>query len=186
MKPVKRIVLISALAATIFAAQVGLAFIPNVELVTLLFLLVALHLKPVDAFLVSVVFAVLEALVWGLGDWVIGYLWIWPLWMSICVLFKKINGVNPDRWALLGGLFGLIFGFLFSLQHAVPYGVTMGIAYWIRGISFDIVHGISNYILILICLVPMHRAFTTLMRRWEGKNGRHDENRGPRDNGGIR
>ena len=41
MKPVKRIVLISALAATIFAAQIGLAFIPNVELVTLLFLLVA-------------------------------------------------------------------------------------------------------------------------------------------------
>ncbi len=174
MNPVKRIVLISALAATIFAAQVGLAFIPNVELVTLLFLLVALYLPPVDALLVSTVFVVLEALIWGLGDWVIGYMWIWPLWMVIVLLFKRINGIKADRWALLGGLFGLLFGLLFSLQHALLYGVNMGIAYWIRGISFDIVHGISNYILILLCLVPLHKAFSTLMRRWEGKNGRND------------
>lgn len=174
MKPVKRIVLISALAATIFAAQIGLAFIPNVELVTLLFLLVALHLPPLDALAISMVFVVLEALVWGLGDWVIGYLWIWPLWMVIVILFRRINGIKADRWALLGGLFGLLFGFLFSLQHALLYGPSMGVAYWIRGISFDIVHGISNYILILLCLVPLHTAFSTLMRRWEGKNGRHD------------
>jgi energy-coupling factor transport system substrate-specific component len=177
MKPVKRIVLISALAAAIFAAQVGLAFIPNVELVTLLFLLVALYLPIWDALAVSMVFVILEALIWGLGDWVIGYLWIWPLWMLIVILFKRINGAKPDRWAMLGGLFGLLFGFLFSLQHALIYGVSLGIAYWIQGISFDIVHGISNYILILLCLAPMHRAFSTLMRRWEGKNGRNDENR---------
>lgn len=174
MKPVKRIVLISALAATIFAAQVGLAFLPNVELVTLLFLLCALYLPFWDALAVSMVFVFLEALVWGLGDWVVGYLWIWPLWMIIVLLFRRINGVKADRWALLGGVFGLLFGLLFSIQYALVYGISLGIAYWIKGISFDIVHGISNYILILLCLVPLHKTFGTLMRRWEGKNGRHD------------
>jgi energy-coupling factor transport system substrate-specific component len=174
MKPVKRIVLISALAATIFAAQVGLAFLPNVELVTLLFLLVALFLPALDALAVSLIFVVLESLIWGFGDWVVGYLWIWPLWMGIVILFKKINGVKPDRWAVLGGLFGLLFGLLFSIQYALIYGVAFGISYWIRGIPFDIVHGISNYILILLCVVPMHKAFITLMRRWEGRNGRND------------
>jgi energy-coupling factor transport system substrate-specific component len=178
LKPVKRIVLISALAATILAAQVGLAFLPNVELVTLLFLLVALHLPALDALAISFIFAILEGLIWGLGDWVIAYLWVWPLWMIIVILFKRINGIKPDRWALLGGLFGLMFGFLFAVQHALIYGVAMGIAYWIKGISFDIVHGISNYILILLCLAPLNRAFTALMQRWEGKNGRYDENRG--------
>ena len=174
MKPVKRIVLISALAATIFAAQVGLAFLPNVELVTLLFLLVALFLPPLDALAVSVIFVILESLIWGFGDWVVGYLWIWPLWMVIVILFKKINGIKADRWAVLGGLFGLLFGSLFALQYALIYGVSLGVSYWIRGIPFDIVHGISNYILILLCLIPMHKAFSALMRRWEGKNGRND------------
>ncbi len=169
MKPVKRIVLIATMAATIFAAQVGLAFLPNVELVTLMFLLVALHLKKIDALMVSFIFVLLEALVWGLGDWVIGYLWIWPLWMVICLIASHFIHDNIDRWALLGGLFGLFFGFLFSIQHALLYGFTMGTAYWIKGLSFDIIHAISNYILILVCLGPMRRAFFTLMRRWEGK-----------------
>ena len=169
MKPVKRIVLIATMAATIFAAQVGLAFLPNVELVTLMFLLVALHLKKIDALMVSFIFVLLEALVWGLGDWVIGYLWIWPLWMVICLIASHFIHDNSELWALLGGLFGFVFGFLFSLQHALIYGITMGIAYWIRGLSFDIIHAISNYILILVCLGPMRRAFFTLMRRWEGK-----------------
>ena len=49
MKPVLRIVLLAALTASVLAAQIGLAFLPNVELVSLLLLIYAIHLPFKDA-----------------------------------------------------------------------------------------------------------------------------------------
>lgn len=177
MKPVLRIVLLAALTASVLAAQIGLSFLPNVELVSLLLLIYAIHLPFKDALMVGILFAVLEALVWGFGDWVVGYMWIWPLWMIMARLLAPLNKDSSDRWAIAGGVWGLLFGFLFSIQHAVLYGFTMGIAYWLRGISFDIIHAVSNYILILLLYKPLSLQFERLYQRLEGTYGRNDKNR---------
>ena len=150
MFTVRKLVLLALLAASALALQVSLSFIPNVELVTLWFLLLACELSFKESLVVVFVFCILQALVWGFGDWVVAYLWIWTLWVYIVQLFKKYIKDNSHLWALLGAVFGFVFGFLFSIQHALMYGFNMGVIYWIRGISFDIIHAFSNYSLILI------------------------------------
>jgi energy-coupling factor transport system substrate-specific component len=109
----------------------------------------------------------LEALVWGLGDWVIAYVWIWTLWIFIVRFASRWFKDHSHAWALLGAFYGLIFGLLFALQHALLYGWTMGMIYWFRGISFDIIHAFSNYSLILILFTPMNKLMRKLFRKWE-------------------
>ena len=81
-------------------------------------------------------------------------------------MLKPILKDNAHHWALLGALFGFLFGFLFAVQHAILYGLNMGIVYWIRGISFDIIHAFSNYSLILILFKPIYKVFNNLLRKW--------------------
>lgn len=166
MISVRKIVLLALLAAGTLALQISLSFLPNVELVTLWFLIIALSLNIKESMIVVFVFSLLEGLVWGFGDWVLGYLWIWTIWILIVQLFKPILKDKSHLWALLGALFGFIFGFLFAVQHAVLYGFNMGLVYWIRGISFDIIHAFSNYSLILILFSPIYKVFNNLLRKW--------------------
>jgi len=167
MLTVRKLVLLALLAASALALQIALAFIPNVELVTLWFLVIGLTLSFKESLIVVFVFTLLEALVWGFGDWVLGYLWIWTIWMILVRLFKPILKDKTQFWALLGASFGFAFGFLFAVQHALLYGLNMGIVYWIRGISFDIIHAFSNYSLILILFTPISKVFNNLLRKWE-------------------
>lgn len=166
MYALKKLVLIALLSASALVLQLGLSALPNVELITLWFLIIACFMSFKDGLLIIFVFTLLEALVWGFGDWVIGYLWIWSLWIFVVNMLKPLNQENPHAWALTGAVFGLVFGALFALQHAVLYGVSMGIVYWVRGIPFDVVHALSNYTLILLLYHPLMKTFKTLINKW--------------------
>lgn len=166
MNVIKKLVLLALLAASALVIQIGLAVIPNVELVTLWFLIIALSLSFKDSLIIIFVFSLLEALVWGFGDWVIGYLWIWNVWILIIHFFKPIFKHNESLWALLAAFYGFMFGALFALQHGLMYGVNLGMLYWVRGIPFDILHAVSNYILVLLLYTPLSKTFTRLLRKW--------------------
>ena len=162
-------ILISFLSVGLLVAQFALASLPNVELVSLLFILYSLFLPLSSTLIVSLLFTLLQMLLWGMGDWVIGYMWIWPVWVILIYLFKPLNKKNPERWALLSGIWGLFFGFLFSVHHGVLYGFSTMIAYYIRGISFDIIHAVSNYILTSLALTPLANVICRLARQYQGE-----------------
>lgn len=165
MKPVVRLVVIALLSALLVVVQVALAVVPNVELVSLLILIYALLLPLPTALSIVGIFVTLEFIVWGFGDWVIGYYWIWPIWVLLVYFTKWFNKDDPHRWALLGAFWGILFGVLFSLHHGILYGMTYSYAYWIRGISFDIVHAISNYILILLSYRVIFKVLKRMLER---------------------
>ena len=169
MRSLRTWILISFLAVGLFVAQVALAALPNVQLVSLLFILISLFLPLSSTLLVSLLFTILQMLFWGMGDWVIGYLWIWPVWVFIIYTFKSTNKLHADRWAILNGLWGFLFGALFALHHGVIYGFNTMIAYYIRGISFDIIHGVSNYIITSLAFTPLSVVIRQLARHYQGE-----------------
>ena len=156
MKPTVHIVVIGLLSALLVIMQVALAFLPNVELVSLLFIIYGLTLPLSSNLLIGFVFVVLEALVWGMGDWVFGYLWIWLIWIGLIYTLKPILKTNPYFWALTSGLWGILFGLLFAINHGLFYGFNYSLIYWIRSIPFDITHTISNYVITFILFKPLH------------------------------
>ncbi|MDD2591641.1 MAG: hypothetical protein PHG99_07080 [Erysipelotrichaceae bacterium] len=174
MKPSLRIATIGMLAATTLASQVLLASLPNVEIVTLLFIIYAINLKLGDALSIILVFTILEGLIWGFADWMIGYIWIWSLLVLLANRLRNAFKTNNDLWALLAGCWGLAFGLFFAVQWAILYGLSAGYAYWIKGIVFDLIHMGSNYIIVLLLFKPTNTQFYTIFKRLESAYGNHD------------
>lgn len=151
---VKDITLIGLLAAVLLILQVALGPLPNIEVVSLLVIVYAMVFGK-RVFYILAVFAVLEGLIYGFGIWWIMYLYVWPLLAVITLLLKKTESVWI--WAVISGGFGLAFGALCAIPYAVGGGLAAGISWWISGIPFDVIHGVSNFILVLILLMPLKR-----------------------------
>lgn len=143
---------IGIMSAALSAGKFVLAFLPNIEIVTLLMILYTIYFGK-KAILCSFVFIALECMLWGFGLWVIMYIYIWPLLVLMVLVFREKN--SALFWALFSGIFGLAYGGLCSLVYFATSGVNAGFAWWIAGIPFDIVHGISNFIIMIVLFNPL-------------------------------
>ena len=143
---------IGIMGAVLSAGKFVLSFLPNIEIVTVLLILYAVYFGKKS--MISVfVFIAIECMIWGFGLWVIMYLYTWPLLICTALIFK--NRKSSFFWALFAGIFGLAYGGLCSLVYFVLSGASTGIAWWIAGIPFDVLHGISNFIVTLILFNPL-------------------------------
>lgn len=161
----KELVLISILSATLTSGKLVLAFIPNVEIVTLLFIVYTLVFGRRRALMVSVVFTTTEVLFWGFSTWLIVYYLVWPvLILTTSALRSRFK--NEYGLAVIAGLFGLTFGFYFAVVESFFYGLSYGAVYWLRGIPFDIIHGASNFITVLLLQKPLTTLLTRLSKNY--------------------
>lgn len=147
-------------AALLIALQVGLSFLPNMELVTLLIILMTCHFGK-KSFLAVGVFILAEGLIYGFHIWWINYLYIWPILVVVVLLLRK--GSHPLLWAIVAGLFGLLFGALCSIPYFITGGLGAGFSYIISGIPFDLIHCISNFFLVLLLFQPLSHTLDKIL-----------------------
>ena len=148
----KDLVVMSLLAALLFVVQAGLAFLPNIELVSLLIIIYTIVYKK-KVFMMIYGFVILEGIFYGFGIWWFSYLYIWSLLAIVTLFFQKQKSVL--FWMVVSGAYGLSYGFLCALPYFAAGGVGAGIAYWIAGIPFDITHCIGNVILCGVLYRPI-------------------------------
>ena len=101
MKP-RDIALIALLSASITAGKFVLSFVPNVEIVTLLFIVYTVSFGLKRSLLVSVVFATTEILIYGFSTWLIGYYIVWPVLIIVTWLMRTDSSQNLDMRLLQG------------------------------------------------------------------------------------
>lgn len=157
---VQDITMIGVMVAVIEVCKVTMAALPNIELTSFWIIMFTIFFGKKSALTVPV-FILIEGTIWGFGLWWIMYLYIWPLLALITWIFRKTD--NVWFWCIISSVFGLMFG----LMSAIPYffigladgGIRGGIhgafSYWIAGIPFDITHGISNFVLMLVLYKPV-------------------------------
>lgn len=146
------IVTLGLLCAILLLAQLGMAFLPNIEPVTVLLIVYTLAYKK-KVFLVIYAFVLMEGLIFGFGIWWISYLYIWSILALIVLLFQKNSSVIV--WSVIAGAFGLLFGALCSIPYLISGGVGAALAYWSAGIPYDILHCAGNFTLTLILFRPL-------------------------------
>lgn len=154
----RKIVLIAMLVTLLVTSQVSMSFIPNVEIVTLLLFIYTRHFGLSFTITASLIFTTILGIIWGFGTWVIMYYLIWPFYILLMYLMLPML-TNKDRTAYFLGFLGLLFGLLFSLEAMFYSSFQLAIVYYIKGLPFDIIHMISNYILCIILLDPLNRVF---------------------------
>ncbi len=153
---IRDIVLVGLLSAATTAGKMALSFIPNVEIVTLFFIIFAATLGLKRSLFIALVFVSTEILIYGFSTWVIGYYLIWPLLVIIISALKK-RVQSEYGYAVIAALFGFFYGAFFAITESFFYGSAYGFAYWINGITFDLVHGASNFIIVLLLFKPLKK-----------------------------
>ena len=136
----KDIVLIGMMTATVEAAKTALAFLPNIELVSFLFIIYTIVFGK-KALPAVFAFVGVECLVWGMNLWVINYLYVWPLLVVITLIMQKSGCRQALVYAVMSGAFGLGFGALCAIPYLFIGGPGMMVSWWVAGIPYDLIHG---------------------------------------------
>ncbi len=158
----KQFVLCAFLAGLCVVSKEMLAFLPNVELVTFLMILYSLCLDLKSVILISILFCFVQMMLYGVGLWTPMYFIVWPGLCLMTYCFRKVLKTE-QRLSLYSGIFGLCFGFLFSIPFFM-ISLKMGWAYFINGIVFDVIHGVSNYIIMMFLYEPSFSVFSKLTK----------------------
>lgn len=150
------------LTAVVFAAQVAMGFLPNIELVTLLFILYTLVLGR-KVFLIIYVFVFLEGIFYGFGLWWVNYLYVWTVQSIVTLMLRKQTSVF--FWSILSGFYGISFGALCAIPYFFMGGPSSAFAYWVSGIAYDIPHCIGNVIVCLLLFKPLYKVLDQVLNK---------------------
>ena len=156
---VREVVLFGVLGALMFALQVVMSPLPNIEPVSLLVMLFAVVFGWKSLYAVYV-FVTMEILFYGFNLWNVYYLYIWTILAVAAILMRKTE--QPLAWALLSAVFGLLFGALCGIVDVFIGGFAYAVAKWTSGILFDITHCVGNFVIAILLFAPLRRLLNRL------------------------
>lgn len=148
--------------AALEAVKHALAFLPNVELVTLLIILYTLYFGDKIIYVIAA-FILLEGCWYGFGLWWVMYAYIWPLLALLTYLLRKQESVWV--FCVLAGGFGLCFGALCSIPYFFIGGAKTAFAWWVAGIPYDLIHCVSNFLLCRVLFLPLKNVAKNVCKR---------------------
>ena len=156
------IALFGVLGGLMFALQVAMSGLPNIEPVSLLVMVFAAVFGKKCLYSVYV-YVVLDILLFGVGIWNICYLYIWAILAFVAIAFRKYD--NPLLWAVISGAYGLLFGAFCAPVDIFIGGFGYAAGKWVSGIPFDLLHCAGNFVIALVLFVPLRKLLEKLYRR---------------------
>ncbi len=160
MKDLRATLIYTMCAALLVVSKEMLAFLPNVELVSFLLIIFALHFRLAGCIWISVLFSFIQTILYGVGTWTPMYFIVWTL--LVCVVYVLRPILKSDiPCACFSGLFGLSFGLLFAIPYFLM-SIQTGVAYYLRGIPYDLIHGIANFLLMLVLFNKVNQVLAKL------------------------
>ena len=148
-------------AALMVAFQVALSVLPNIELVSLLVILLT-HRMGLKSLWSIYAFAIVEALLYPSGTWIISYFYVWTVLAVVVTIIRK-NG-NALLYAIVAAFFGILFGMLCSVPSFIIGGFGYGISWIISGLSFDLIHCVSNLVTVGLLFLPLDRVLARILK----------------------
>lgn len=150
---IRTVVQLAFFCALMFVGKEALNSLPNIHPVMLLIIL-CVRCYGFAAIYPVIGFVAIELSLYGLGIWSITYLYVWPLAVFLALFFRSRE--SRLFWASFAGIYGLLFGMLTAAATIILSGPKAAVAYWVAGIPFDIVHCVSNFILVYFLLPPLY------------------------------
>lgn len=155
------VVRVAFMAAMLTAFKFALSFVPNVEIVTLMICVYGSAMGLGYALPATLVFCAVEVAIYGAGSWVLLYFVYWPL-LAVVTSFM-LRGKRVLLAVIIGIVGSALFGALsascdtlFCVASLAPNRLgDYWIAYYIRGLYFDIIHIISNAVILAMLYAPL-------------------------------
>ncbi len=161
LKKLFTVILLALFGGLMYVSQVVMASLPNIELVSLLIIILARKFS-FKSLAGVYIFVLCEILTYGLHIWVINYLYVWAIFAVIICLVRKID--NAVFYAVISGAFGLAFGTLCAIPYFFTLGIAGGITYIVNGFWFDLMHCGGNFLIALILYRPLTLVFDKALK----------------------
>ena len=71
---------------------------------------------------------------------------------------------NAFGWAVFSGAYGLCFGGLCAAVYLVAKTPAFALSWWLSGLSYDVMHGAGNFVIMLLLYRPLRTALQTAKR----------------------
>ncbi|MCR4612281.1 MAG: hypothetical protein K5644_10320 [Lachnospiraceae bacterium] len=152
---VRDVALLGIMVAMLEGVKLALSFLPNVELVSFLIIMFTLILGWKTLIGVEV-FVLVECMIWGFGLWTLMYIYIWPILVVATMLIRKFKSIWP--YVIVSAVFGFIFGALCSIPYIFIGGPYQMFTWWVAGLPYDAIHGVSNGVIMLVLYKPIRLA----------------------------
>ncbi|WP_443473518.1 ECF transporter S component [Jeotgalibaca sp. A122] len=160
----KHIALLAILVALNYVGRVVFQFLPNVQPMTAILLILTLYLGLGDGLIVAGLSLFLSNMIMGMGPWTFAQLFSYAVIILFTgIVLRPIHG-NKTKWLfVLFALFsGFFYGFVISLVSYKTYGMTNFWAYYTLGLPFDFAHAVGNagfYIILEPILRPLFEKY---------------------------
>lgn len=164
--PVVVMVAIGSIGRIIFG------FIPNVQPVTVIVVLMGLCYNPESGFLTGALSALVSNMVMGQGPWT---LWQMFAWGMIGLLAGMCGKIKPLKSIYFAVPFSAVSAFLFSIitdawtVMTLGDGMTFGSALSVfgAGLLFNIPHAVFNAVLCALIFIPMNKRFIRIKEKYD-------------------
>ena len=159
--PVESIVLIAVLTAIATVGRIILMSIPAVNLASFIIIMVGVVFGKEEGFLVGALTAFVSGLFMGMGYWVLFQMLAWGLMgASAGILASRFDNVGFR--IVFGLLWGFFYGWITDISAIFYSGtaleITPIIALYLNGVSYDLTHGVTNAVLLVVlydyCIIP--------------------------------
>ena len=150
------------MGALLVVSKQAMSGLPNIEPVTLLIILFALEL-PRETPAAITVFILLQGVLYGFGLWWAMYLYIGSLLALLAWLFRRMG--HALFWAVFSGLYGLCFGGLCAAVYLFAKTPAFALSWWLSGLSYDALHGVGNFAIMLVLYRPLRKALKAAKRQ---------------------
>lgn len=140
----------------------SLPFLPNIQPMTALLLIITLNIGIMDGLIVSLLSMLLTNIFLGMGPWtilqIISFALIILLTSGLKRFYLQGKFVNQVVFSIWAALTGFLYGFVISYLNFHLYGMNNFGVYYINGLPFDLMHAIGNFAFFFILepiLVPI-------------------------------
>ena len=155
------------LGALMYCSKIIMEVLPNVHLLGMFTMAYTVALRK-KALVPIYVYVMLNGVFAGFSMWWIPYLYIWTiLWGATMLLPRNMSPkVACVVYPIVCAFHGFLFGILYSPAQALMFGLNwqQTIAWIASGIPFDIIHGISNFVMGFL-VFPLSKTLTRLLHR---------------------
>lgn len=148
------------LTSLCYVSRLLFQFLPNVQPVTVIIIILTLTLGVFDALIVATLSILISNINLGMGVWTIAQIISFTLIVMITgALIKPFFKKLPFFVMILYAVFtGFAYGFLISLVQAPFLGIQNFWVYYFSGLSFDTLHALGNggfYLILAPILFPL-------------------------------
>ncbi|WP_239254741.1 ECF transporter S component [Listeria ilorinensis] len=157
---IQSMTLIALLVALTVSGRLVFSFIPNVQPVTSLVLIVTLLMGWRYGLIHATLVMLLSNLMLGFGFWTIGQILGYAVivWVTAWLIRPRFSRIPLIVMALYAAFCGYLYGIIQALMQAPLYGGHYFWVYYLAGLEFDTLHAIGNFLFYLILapvLIPL-------------------------------